>query len=83
MSYVFEMVCEMTVTIKVMEIDKLNKTVTIEAYDDKNGNRVMRSPFKYKQQSKKSIESTLRKELKAFQAPVWGGMCVHFYCNID
>lgn len=73
----------MTVTIKVMEIDKLNKTVTIEAYDEKNGNRVMKSPFRYKQQSKKSIESTLRKELKIFQSPVWGGLCVQFYCNID
>lgn len=56
----------MTVTVKVVEIDKNKKTVTVEAYDDKNGNRVLRSPFSYKQQSKKSIESMLRKELKAF-----------------
>lgn len=73
----------MTVTIKVLSIDKVNKTVMIEAWCDKGGHRVMRSPFQYKQQSKKSIESALRKELKAFNQPVWGGFCVNFYCNID
>lgn len=73
----------MTVTVKVVEIDKNKKTVTVEAYDDKNGNRVLRSPFSYKQQSKKSIESMLRKELKALMQPVWGGFCVQFYCSVD
>ena len=73
----------MTVTVKVMSIDKVSKTVCVECHDDKNGKKIMKSPFEYKQQSRKSIESMLRKELKAFQSPVWGGLCVVFYCNID
>ena len=73
----------MTVTVKVVEIDKIKKQVVIEAWCDRGGHKVMRSPFNYKQQSKKSIESVLRKELKAFQQPVWGGFCIQFYCSVD
>ena len=73
----------MTVTVKVMSIDKDKKTVTVEAYCDKGGFKIMKSPIKHKQQSKKSIESVLRKELNIFNKPVWGGFCIHFYCSVD
>lgn len=70
----------MGVSVHVTSIDKENKTVIVEAYNGTQ--KVFKSPMKYKTQTRKHIESVLRKELKAFDKPIWGGFDICFLCRI-
>jgi hypothetical protein len=61
----------MSIEIKLSDINRDDKTVIVEAF---NGNKkIFKSPMKYKQETKKSFESILKKELKAFSAACWAG----------
>lgn len=71
----------MTVTVKVLSISGL--TVTVEAIDNKTGNRIVKTPIRIKTATKKNIESVLKKELKAFNSAVWQGFNIEFLVNIE
>lgn len=70
----------MSVDVQVTAIDRQKQVVIVEAYQD--AKRIFRSPMPYKTETRASIESTLRKELKNFNRPSWGGMNIVFMCRI-
>lgn len=70
----------MNVDVQVTAIDRQARTVTVEAYQD--ARRIFKSPMPYKTETRASIESSLRKELKNFNRPSWGGMNIVFMCRI-
>lgn len=70
----------MSVEVQVTAIDRQKQTVTVEAYQD--AKRIFKSPMPYKTETRASIESSLRKELKNFNRPSWGGMNIVFLCRI-
>lgn len=70
----------MSVEVQVTEIDRQKMTVTVEAFN--NSQRIFKGAMPYKTESKASIESSLRKELKAFDRPSYGGMHIVFMCRI-
>lgn len=70
----------MSVTINVISIDGL--VIRIEAIDNKNNTVVMRSLVKIKQRTKKSIDSAINDQFKAFKQPVWGGFNICYYIEV-
>lgn len=70
----------MSVEVQVTAIDRQTQTVTVEAYQD--ARRIFKSPMPYKAETRASIESSLRKELKNFNRPSWSGMNIVFLCRI-
>lgn len=70
----------MSVDVQVTAIDRQKRVVIVEAYRD--ATRIFKSPMPYKTETRASIESTLRKELKNFNRPSWGGMNIVFMCRI-
>lgn len=70
----------MSVTIKVLSIDGL--VCKVECIDDKDSRTIMRSPVKFKQRTKASIEKAINDQFKAFKQPVWGGMSIVFYAQV-
>lgn len=70
----------MSVTIKVLSID--GNMCKVECMDDKDNRVVMRSPVKFKQRTKASIEKAITDQFKAFKQPVWGGMSIVFYVQV-
>ncbi|MGP4771891.1 hypothetical protein ACS125_15305 [Acinetobacter sp. PFS20] len=71
----------MSVQVNVTSVDFATRTVNVEAL--KNGKKIFKSPMKYKRLAKADIEKQLRKELKAFDTPLWGGLAIFFLCRID
>ncbi|MCU4521965.1 hypothetical protein [Acinetobacter ursingii] len=61
----------MTVQAQITEVNFANRTVTVEAFQ--NGKKILKSPMRYQRFTKKDIESQIRKELKAYDGPLWGG----------
>ncbi|MFV5403960.1 hypothetical protein VXQ92_04400 [Acinetobacter sp. 228] len=70
----------MSVDVQVTAIDRQKQVVIVEAYQD--ARRIFKSPMPYKIETRASIESSLRKELKNFNRPSWGGMNIVFMCRI-
>lgn len=70
----------MSVEVQVTEIDRQKMTVTIEAYQ--SSSRIFRSSMPYKIETRAHIETLLKKELKAFNRPSYGGMYITFMCRI-
>ena len=68
----------MSVKINVIKVDRTTKTVTIVAYDERNGNKITKSPVKVETMTTKGIESAIKKAFKIFNAPVWGGMSIYY-----
>lgn len=60
----------MSVQVNVTSVDFTSRTVTVEAVQ--HGKQILKSPMQYKRFTKKDIERQLRKELKAFDSPIWG-----------
>jgi hypothetical protein len=69
-----------SVEVQITAIDRTKQVVTVEAYHDSK--RILKSPMPYKTETRASIESSLRKELKNFERPSWGGMSIVFMCRI-
>lgn len=61
----------MSVNVNVLSVDFSTKTVLVEAIQ--NGKQIFKSPMRYSRFTKDSIEKQLRKELKTFDGPLWGG----------
>lgn len=70
----------MSVEVQVTEINRQKMTVTIEAYQ--NSKRIFKSSMSYKTETRAHIEAQLKKELKAFERPSYGGMYITFMCRI-
>lgn len=66
----------MSVNVNVLSVDFSTKTVLVEAIQ--NGKQIFKSPMRYSRFTKDSIEKQLRKELKTFDGPLWGGGCRYF-----
>ncbi|WVH13531.1 hypothetical protein [Acinetobacter phage vB_AbaM_fThrA] len=60
---------------------KLPKTVTVIALQ--NGKQLLKSPMKCKAMTKKSIESQIRKDLKVYDGPLYGGMSILFFIRLE
>lgn len=71
----------MTVQIRIIEHNPTAKTVTVEAYS--NSHRIMRSPMKYTTYTRKALDTLLKKGLKAFDTPQWGGYDVLYLISFD
>lgn len=70
----------MSVEVQITAIDRQNRTVTVEVYQDSR--RILKSSMPYKTETKANIESLLKKELKNFNRPSWGGMEIVFMCRL-
>lgn len=70
----------MSVTIKVLSID--GNMCKVECLDDMDGRTIMRSPVKFKQITKASIEKAINYQFKAFKQPVWGWLSIVFYAQL-
>lgn len=70
----------MTVTINVLSIEK--NIAKVECIDGKDRRVIMRSPVKFKQKTKASIEKAINDQFKAFKQPVWCGMSIVFYVSL-
>lgn len=70
----------MSVTINVLSID--GSMCKVECVDDKDKRVIMRSPVKFKQRTKASIEKAINDQFKAFKQPVWGGLSIVFYAQL-
>ncbi|MDR3027284.1 MAG: hypothetical protein LBV35_02370 [Acinetobacter sp.] len=70
----------MSVQVQVIEINRQKMTVTIEAFN--GSQRIFKSSMPYKTETRAHIESLLKKELKAFERPSYGGMNITFMCRI-
>lgn len=57
------------------------KTVTIVALQ--NGKQLLKSPMKCKSMTKKSIESQIRKDLKVYDGPLYGGLSILFFIRLE
>lgn len=65
----------MTVQIVVLRTD-IPKTVQVIA--KQNGKQLMKSPMKVKNMNKTKIEKQIRKDLKAYETPLYGGINIFF-----
>lgn len=72
----------MSVSVHVSNIDREAKSLIIEAFDSKN-RRIFKSPMKYKLETRKHVESVLRKELKVFDKPIGGGFHIVYHCQME
>lgn len=67
----------MSVQVHVSDLNKTAKTVIVTAFENKN--KIFKSPMSFKKFDKSAMEKQIRKELKAFESPVWGGLVCSFY----
>lgn len=70
----------MTVTVNVLSIT--DNSVMVECIDDKTSHRIMRTPIRFKQCTKSSIEKAINDTLKNFKSPVWGGFSIVYYVQV-
>lgn len=59
----------------------LPKMVTVVALQ--NGKQLLKSPMKCKTMTKKSIESQIRKDLKVYDGPLYGGLSILFFIKLE
>lgn len=70
----------MSVEIQVIEINEQQMQFTATAND--NGRVLLKRAFKFNTKTKKHIESVIRKELKTFDKPSYGGIEIVFMCRM-
>jgi len=70
----------MSVQVSVISYDEANKIAVVVA--EQNGKKLFRSPMKCKQSNRDAIEKQIRKELKVYDTPLYGGLFIDFSCNI-
>lgn len=68
----------MSVTIKVLE--KKGNIYTIQAVDP-DDRQILKSPLKCSG-GKDKVEAEIRKQFKAFNSNLWGGMSIYWMINI-
>lgn len=70
----------MSVKISVVAVDHKNTMVTVVAYDESKTppSKITKTPIKCSSMTVKGIESSIKKALKAFDEPVWGGMSIYY-----
>lgn len=70
----------MSVQVQVTEINEQQMQFTVMA--NNNGQLLLKRAFKFNTKSRKHIESVIRKELKTFDKPSYGGIEIEFMCRI-
>ena len=70
----------MSIEIQVIEINEKQMQFTAVAND--NGRILLKRSFKFNTKTKKHIESVIRKELKTFDKPSYGGIEIVFACQM-
>lgn len=70
----------MSVRISIIAVDHKNTMVTVVAYDESKTppSKITKTPIKCTSMTVKGIESSIKKQLKSFDAPVGGGMSIYF-----
>lgn len=70
----------MSVQVQVTEINEQQMQFTVMA--NNNGQLLLKRAFKFNIKTRKHIESVIRKELKTFDKPSYGGIEIEFMCRI-
>ncbi|TCM62334.1 hypothetical protein EC844_12562 [Acinetobacter calcoaceticus] len=70
----------MSIQVRVIAVDNQKYTATVEAFD--GAQRILKSSVGFKTASKTSIESAIKKSLKTFNRPSFGGMEIIFLCRM-
>lgn len=71
----------MSVTVTVIEHIMDKKQIVVLA--EQNGKKILKSTMKYTRFKKQDIEKLIRKGLKAYDTPLWGGMNIYFQIKMD